>query len=111
MQRPLFLMLIATAAGAQRIAPVTPTDSTICPNCRTWNKEHEPSRLFGNVYYVGTDGLSSILLTSPNGHVLIDGGLPESAPLIADHIAALGFRLVDVRVIVNSHAHFDHAGG
>jgi metallo-beta-lactamase class B len=88
-----------------------PTDSTICPDCRQWNVEHQPSRIFGNVYYVGTNGLSSILVTSASGHVLIDGGLPESAPLIEKHIAALGFRLADVKVILNSHAHFDHAGG
>jgi metallo-beta-lactamase class B len=68
-------------------------------------------RLFGNTWFVGTNGLSAILITSPAGHVLIDGGLPESAPLIMANIRALGFRVEDVKVILNSHAHFDHAGG
>ena len=71
---------------------------------------HAPLRIFGNTYYVGTN-LWAILITSPTGHVLIDGGLPESAPLILANIRALGFRTEDVKLIVNSHAHFDHAGG
>ena len=56
-------------------------------------------------------GLGAILVTSPEGHVLIDGGLPESAPLIMANVRALGFRVEDVKVILNSHAHYDHAGG
>jgi metallo-beta-lactamase class B len=68
-------------------------------------------RLVGNTYYVGTEGLSAILVTSPEGHVLIDGALPESAPLIVRNIEALGFRVGDIRIILNSHSHFDHAGG
>jgi metallo-beta-lactamase class B len=76
-----------------------------------WNVRQKPFRIFGNAYYVGTHGLSSILITSPHGHVLIDGALPESAPLILSNIRALGFRPEDVKLILNSHAHYDHAGG
>lgn len=82
-----------------------------CANCATWNAPQKPFRIFGNTYYVGTHGLSSILITSPRGHVLIDGALAMSAPIIADHIRALGFNLRDVKLILNSHAHSDHAGG
>ena len=82
-----------------------------CPSCAGWNAPHAPVHVFGNTYYVGTAGLSSILITSPAGHVLIDGGLPESAPVIAANIRAAGFRVEDVRLILNSHAHYDHAGG
>jgi metallo-beta-lactamase class B len=57
------------------------------------------------------NGLSAVLITSPDGHVLIDGGLVESAPAIIDHIRSLGFRIEDVKLILNSHAHYDHAGG
>jgi metallo-beta-lactamase class B len=96
---------------SQPVTPVHSTDPARCPNCKTWNEDRAPSRIFGNVYYVGTQGLSSILIASPAGHVLIDGGLPESAPRIADHVEAIGFHLKDVKVILNSHAHFDHAGG
>jgi metallo-beta-lactamase class B len=82
-----------------------------CESCAEWNAPRRPSRIHGDTYYVGTQGLSAILVTSSEGHVLIDGGLPESAPLVAANVAALGFRIEDVRLILNSHAHFDHAGG
>ena len=82
-----------------------------CPSCAEWNAPQKPFRLHGDTYFVGTHGLSAILVTSPAGHVLIDAGLPESAPLIRANIETLGFRMSDVKLIVNSHAHFDHAGG
>jgi metallo-beta-lactamase class B len=56
-------------------------------------------------------GLSAVLITSAVGHVLIDGDLPQSAPLIAQHVKQLGFKLSDVKLILNSHVHYDHAGG
>lgn len=85
--------------------------TTSCSNCAEWNQTQPPFRIFGNTYYVGTHGLSSVLVTSSAGHVLIDGDLPESAAQIAGNIKSLGFRISDVKMIVNSHVHFDHAGG
>jgi metallo-beta-lactamase class B len=82
-----------------------------CASCAGWNAPHEPVRVFGNTYWVGTNGLGSLLLTSDAGHVLIDGALPESAPRILESIRALGFRVQDVRLILSSHTHYDHAGG
>jgi metallo-beta-lactamase class B len=82
-----------------------------CPSCAEWLAPQRPFRIYGNTYFVGTHGLSAVLVTSPRGHVLIDGGLPQSAPIIRENIQALGFRLADVKLILNSHAHFDHAGG
>ena len=76
-----------------------------------FNAPHEPFKVFANTYYVGTEGLSSILITSDFGHVLIDGGLPSSAPQIAANIEKLGFRITDVKAILQSHAHPDHVGG
>jgi metallo-beta-lactamase class B len=76
-----------------------------------WNAPGKPFRVYGHTYYVGPAGLSSILITSDKGHVLIDGALPESAQSIAANIRTLGFRIEDVKLILNSHAHFDHAGG
>jgi metallo-beta-lactamase class B len=76
-----------------------------------WNAPQAPFRVFGNTYYVGPHGLSSILITSSSGHVLIDGALPESAAVIVDNVRRLGFRIEDVKLILNSHAHYDHAGG
>lgn len=75
------------------------------------NAPQKPFRIFGNTYYVGTHGLGSVLITSPAGHILIDGALRESAPKIAANIRSLGFRVEDVKLILNSHAHLDHAGG
>ena len=74
-------------------------------------KPAEPFRIAGNLYYVGANDVTSFLITGPEGHVLIDGGYPGTAPMIMESIAKLGFRITDVKVLLNSHAHFDHAGG
>ncbi|GAA3951877.1 subclass B3 metallo-beta-lactamase [Hymenobacter algoricola] len=71
----------------------------------------EPFRIAGNLYYVGTRDVTSFLLTGPAGHVLIDGGYPGTAPMILQNIATLGFHITDVKILLNSHGHFDHAGG
>ncbi|MFV1988073.1 MAG: subclass B3 metallo-beta-lactamase [Gemmatimonadota bacterium] len=71
----------------------------------------EPFQIAGNLYYVGATGVTAFLLTGPEGHVLIDGGYPETAPLIMASMAKLGFDITDVKVLLNSHAHSDHAGG
>lgn len=76
-----------------------------------WYAPQESFALFGDTYYVGTHGLSSVLITSPQGHILVDGAGPEAPQAIADHIRQLGFRLEDIKYILNSHEHFDHAGG
>lgn len=76
-----------------------------------WNRPFAPFRIIGDVYYVGTEGLSAFLITGPKGHVLIDGALPESARLIADNIRRLGFKLRDVKYLLIDHTHYDHAGG
>src|ERR1051326_432552 len=87
------------------------TETPQCSSCAAWNAPQTPFRIYGNTYYVGPHGLSSILITSDSGHILIDGGLAESAQQIAAHIRELGFRVEDVKLIVNSHVHFDHGGG
>ena len=76
-----------------------------------WNRPVEPFRIVDNVYYVGVANVTSILIVTPQGHILLDGGFPESAPLVAAAVAKLGFRIEDVRVLLSSHAHADHAGG
>jgi metallo-beta-lactamase class B len=82
-----------------------------CDDCADWNKPREPFKLFGNSFYVGTDGLSAVLVTGDAGHVLLDGGLSQSAPLIDANIRKLGFKTGDIKLILVSHGHFDHAGG
>jgi metallo-beta-lactamase class B len=78
---------------------------------RSWNEPVEPFRIVGNVYYVGAREVSSFLITSAQGHILLDGGFVESAAIIRDNIRKLGFKPEDVKYLVGSHAHFDHAGG
>ncbi len=76
-----------------------------------WNTPYPPFKIIGNIYYVGTAGVSSYLITSPKGHILIDGILAQSAPQIIGNVKALGFDIRDVKYLLNSHAHIDHAGG
>lgn len=76
----------------------------------TWHQPHAPERIYGNTWYVGSRGLSAILISSPQGHVLIDGTLPENAPMIEANIRRLGFRVRDIKLILATHAHGDHAG-
>lgn len=110
LQVALLLITIATNASAQP-SDTTAYSEAACPPCNEWNEAGRPHHLHGSTYYVGTRGLGAILIASPEGHVLIDGGLPESAPLIRSNITSLGFRMRDVKLILNSHAHYDHAGG
>lgn len=77
----------------------------------TWNEPFAPFQIIGNVYYVGASGVSSFLVTSPAGHILVDGGFRETAPQIERNVAALGFRMKDVQYLLGTHAHYDHAGG
>jgi metallo-beta-lactamase class B len=78
---------------------------------RGGQKFAEPFRIAGNLYYVGANDVSAFLITGPQGHVLIDGGYPGTPPLIMASIAKLGFDIRDVKVLVNSEPHIDHAGG
>jgi metallo-beta-lactamase class B len=107
---PLLSLLPLLSAHA---APPVPDDlrPIPCGNCADWVKPQAPFNIYGNTWYVGTAGLSSVLITSPHGHILIDGTLPQAAQQIEANIQALGFRLSDVKLIVNSHPHSDHAGG
>ena len=75
-----------------------------------WNQPAPAFRILGNIHYVGTNELAAYLLTTPEGHILIDGGLPESAPLIEASIGKLGFKMEDVKILLTTQAHFDHVG-
>ena len=105
-------LLAASAAHAQARDTIRVDYSVSrCRSCAAWLVPHAPFRIYANTYYVGTNELSAILIASPEGHVLIDAALPAAAPQIAANIRALGFRVEDVKLILNSHAHYDHAGG
>jgi metallo-beta-lactamase class B len=107
----LLLALSTSLSVGQSPGALRPDPPHSCGDCAGWNKPHEPFRVFGNTYYVGVDGLSALLIAGAQGSILLDGGLPQSAALIDANIRKLGFRTEDIKLIVNSHAHYDHAGG
>ena len=78
---------------------------------RSWNQPVAPFRIAENLYYVGASDIASYLITTSEGHILIDGGFVETAPQIEANISKLGFKVEEVKILLNSHAHFDHAGG
>src|SRR5688500_12014303 len=78
---------------------------------RRMNQPVEPFKIIGNIYYVGASDVTSFLITTPNGHILIDAGFEETVPQIKANVAKLGFKLEDIRVLLVNHAHYDHCGG
>jgi metallo-beta-lactamase class B len=107
-------LLAAGPAAAQRDLPAGPHVRELLAACEGkdgWSDPSPPVRIFGNVYHVGTCGITALLIAGSEGHVLVDGGPAEAAPLIAANIEALGFKLQDVEWIVASHEHYDHVGG
>jgi metallo-beta-lactamase class B len=76
-----------------------------------WNQPVKPFKIIANIYYVGASDVTSFLITTPAGHILLDGGFDETVPQIQANVKKLGFDLKDVKILLNSHAHFDHAGG
>jgi metallo-beta-lactamase class B len=78
---------------------------------KDWSLPFEPRRIIGNIYYVGSNMISSFLITTPAGHILIDTGHIQMLPMVEANIEKLGFRVKDVKILLNSHAHVDHCGG
>ena len=78
---------------------------------RKWNQPVKPFKIIGNIYYVGAHEVSSYLITTSQGHILLDSGFHETVPQIKANVVQLGFRMEDVKVIITSHAHADHVGG
>jgi metallo-beta-lactamase class B len=81
------------------------------PNSPDWTEPFPPHHIAGNIYYVGTRGLASFLITTPKGHILINSDLESTVPMIRDSVEKLGFHFSDVKILLISHAHFDHAAG
>src|SRR5215470_19565530 len=90
------------------LLPGTPNP---CEQCARWNRPHPPVHVFGNTWWVGVEGLSVIAIDTGEGLILLDGALPQSVPLVRASLAAAGLGHSRVRLIGNSHAHYDHAGG
>jgi len=102
--------LIAAAAllgGQEAVDPLTRP----IPSNPDWLTPQAPVRIHGNTYYVGTGGLSLVLIDTGDGLILIDGAVPQIVGRIKDNVRALGFRVEDIRYILNTEAHYDHSGG
>lgn len=110
----VLLMLIAPLGASAAPSPAPPaakTPALVCAADAGWDDPAAPRKIFGNSYYVGTCAISAILITSPEGHVLIDAATAIGAAQILANIRTLGFDPKEVRTIVISHEHWDHAGG
>lgn len=100
--RLVLALLLATAAlNAQKYAPAN----------EEWNKPIEPFRIVGNIFYVGTNEIASYLLTSSQGHILVDSGFRESVPIILANLKKLNMGVKDIKYLLITQAHFDHAAG
>ena len=99
------LALVVTGVQAQTVKDFM---AAVMPK---WTTPFEPFHLIDNIYYVGTDGIAVYIIKTSQGVILMDSALPQSTGMIKDNIAKLGFKLGDIKYILNSHAHFDHTGG
>src|SRR5436190_13229275 len=97
----LGLLILTLSCGAVAAAPNSPD----------WTEPFPPHHIAGNIYYVGTRGLASFLITTPAGHILINSNLESTVPMVRDSVEKLGFRFSDIKILLISHAHFDHAAG
>jgi metallo-beta-lactamase class B len=114
-----FLLAAATQAADQPLpqgitAEVLAKDNnlflTVAKKALHWEEPVEPIKIVGPIYFVGTRGLGVFLFTTPEGHILMNTGMPSSGPMIVDSIKKLGFKSEDIKIMINGHAHIDHAG-
>ena len=87
------------------------TGSLLAQSDPSWTEPFPAFKIVGNVYYVGSRGLASYLITTPQGHILINSNLESSPPQIRDSVEKLGFHFSDVKILLISHAHWDHDAG
>jgi metallo-beta-lactamase class B len=99
------LVLVAGAVQAQTVKEFL---AAVMPK---WMAPFEPFQLIGNIYYVGTDGIAVYIIKTSDGLIQMDTAVPEATPMLKANIAKLGFKESDIKIILNSHAHFDHTGG
>ena len=129
MRRLLVVLLLLTSLRAENVATAQPAGAPATrqpapaalpapparePSIRlfeSWKAPVPPRRLVGNIYYVGAIGVSSFLIATPQGHILLDTGFAETVPLIQRSVEQLGFKVADIKFILGSHAHIDHTGG
>jgi metallo-beta-lactamase class B len=93
-----------TGSQNDSYTPLSKTDAS-------WNEPVKPFKIIGNIYYVGASDVTVYLITTPQGHILIDSGFSETVPQIKANVKTLGFNLSDIKILLNGHAHYDHCGG
>ncbi len=115
-----FTLALASAALGSGVFAAEPTPRPLPPAPNSawvkrlfdgWRAPVPPRHLVGNIYYVGAIGVSSFLITTPEGHFLLDTGFDDTVPIVLHGVEQLGFKLTDVKFILSSHAHIDHVGG
>jgi metallo-beta-lactamase class B len=114
---PVLLVVCSLAGGVAFAAD--PSPAVAAAPGRAWVQKLfdglkapvPPRRLVGNIYYVGASGVSSFLITTPAGHILLDTGFEDTVPVIRRGVEQLGFKLADIKIMLSSHAHIDHTGG
>jgi metallo-beta-lactamase class B len=117
----LYLLgLLSVPASAQTLPKDLPTKEqlandnnlfmALAKKALKWEEPEEPIRILGPIHFVGTKGLGAFLFATSEGHILMNTGMPSSGPMIAESIRKLGFRPEDIKVMINGHAHIDHAG-
>jgi metallo-beta-lactamase class B len=102
---------LAVALPFVAIAWASCADQMCAQQAEDWTQPFPPHRVIANIYYVGSRGLASYLITTPQGHILINSNLQESVGQIQESIEKLGFHFRDVKILLISHAHFDHCAG
>lgn len=110
----LLLAGCATSQGHSRLGDAAPAQrawAAACADGDGWDKPGPPFRVHGQTYYVGTCGITALLVASPQGHTLIDSGTDKGAEVVLANIRALGFDPREVKALLISHEHFDHVGG
>jgi metallo-beta-lactamase class B len=107
-------LALAGCAPQPSVASPAPTGKALATACKDrdgWSDAAPPAKIFGNAYYVGTCGISAVLIDAPGGLVLIDAATEEAVPAILANIRALGFDPKDIHTLLASHEHLDHVGG
>src|SRR5687767_4514473 len=117
-KRTLGLSVVLLACAQLLVARQAPRVWTISElftrnvgNTEQQNKQMVPHKIVGNLYYVGTESLASFLVTTPDGHILINSDFERNVPTIKDSVTKLGFRFEDIKILLGSHAHADHMEG
>jgi metallo-beta-lactamase class B len=101
--RFLLIFVLFAVAGAARLQAQNPRTD--------WNKPFPPHQVIGNVFYVGSEQLASFLITTPEGHILVNSSFESTVPVIRAAVEKLGFKFTDIKILVGSHAHGDHMEG